>query len=125
MKKFVFLVAYTIFVAVVAVSCTQQGHHIGADGYYFEHETFTRTEFPVEIHLVQSEAEMTAEIEKRMKSVSGTIEPKNVAAFSIISEENNKCVIYMIDPKVSYQPEFYGHELVHCVYGVWHHEPQS
>jgi hypothetical protein len=26
----------------------------------------------------------------------------------------------MVDPKVEYQPEFVGHEMLHCFYGQWH-----
>jgi hypothetical protein len=97
----------------------------GADGYYFEKETFVRTEFPVEIVLVQSQAEMRKEIEKRKKNVEGKVNSKDVAAFAIIRMNDPKCTIYMIDPKVKYEPEFIGHELVHCIYGVWHREPQA
>ena len=60
-----------------------------------------------------------------MDKVHGDVTPVNVAAFSVLNKENTDCDIYMLDPKVSYEPEFYGHELVHCVYGVWHQEPQK
>jgi hypothetical protein len=97
----------------------------GADGYYFEEESFVRTEFPVEIVLIQSQAEMRREIKKRQKLVEGKVESKDVAAFAIIRTNDPTCTIYMLDPKVKYEPEFIGHELVHCIYGVWHKEPQA
>ena len=96
----------------------------GADGYYFEKETFTRTEFPVEVILVQSEKEMI-QLFKQRTNVAGEISPKDVAAFAVIRLNDTKCTIYMLDPKVNYQPEFIGHEFVHCIYGVWHREPQT
>lgn len=96
----------------------------GVDNYYFEKETFTRTNFPVEIVLVQSSEEM-AKLIQQQKHVQGTVEVKNVMAFSTIRKNDTTCTIYMIDPKVKYGPEWYGHELVHCIYGVWHSEPQS
>jgi hypothetical protein len=125
-KFFLFLVALMFVMIIGLASCgkTSTGHNTGADGYYFEKETFTRTEFPVEIVLVQSAAEMSKLISTQ-KRVQGTIEPKNVAAFSTIRLNDPKCKIYMIDPKVHYEPEFIGHELVHCIYGIWHREPQS
>jgi hypothetical protein len=35
-----------------------------------------------------------------------------------------ECNVYIMDPKVNYQPEWYGHELVHCMYGDWHRTQQ-
>ena len=113
-----------LLISLLGISCSKIGHNVGADGYYFEQETFTRTNFPIEIVLVESPAEMTRLIASQ-KHVQGDIEVKNVAAFSTIRKNDTKCTIYMLDPKVHYEPEFYGHELTHCIYGVWHHEPQS
>ena len=45
---------------LILVGCEQNSSTKAKDGYYFEKETFTRTEFPVEIKLMQSEAEMRA-----------------------------------------------------------------
>jgi hypothetical protein len=97
----------------------------GKDGYYFEKETFTRTNFPVEVILVKSEKEMIALLKQRKETVYGKVDPKDVAAFAIIRMNDPKCTIYMLDPKVKYQPEFIGHEFVHCIYGIWHSEPQT
>jgi hypothetical protein len=106
------------------VACDNTSKQKGKDGYYFEKESFTRTEFPVEVVLVKDAAAITAEIKKR-NNIQGTVEPKNVAAFSVIRLNDPKCTIYMIDPKNKYEPEFIGHEFVHCIYGVWHSEPQK
>lgn len=106
------------------VACDNTSKQKGKDGYYFEKESFTRTEFPVEVVLVKDAAAITAAIKER-NNVHGAIEPKNVAAFSIIRTNDPKCTIYMIDPKNKYEPEFIGHEFVHCIYGVWHSEPQK
>lgn len=126
-NKFFYFVLTLFLVMLVGllVSCDNvPNHRKGADGYYFEKESFTRTDFPVEIVLVKSSAEMSKLIATK-KNVQGTIEPKNVAAFSTIRIHDPKCTIYMLDPKIQYEPEFIGHELVHCIYGVWHREPQS
>lgn len=97
----------------------------GKDGYYFEQETFVRTEFPVQVVLVQSEKEMIAIMRQKSIPVYSKVNPKDVAAFSIIRNNDPTCTLYIIDPKVSYQPEYIGHEFVHCIYGIWHREPQS
>lgn len=96
-----------------------------SDGYYFEKPTFTRTQFPLEIVLVKDEKEMKEQIQKRGGKIVGDIRPGQVAAFSVIRNEDETCTIYMIDPKVNYKPELIGHELVHCIYGMWHSEPQN
>ena len=125
MNKFAGIGAVAITTALfVLVACDNTSKQKGADGYYFEKETFTRTEFPVEVILVKDAAAITAEIKKR-NNIQGTVEPKNVAAFSVVRLNDPKCTIYMIDPKNKYEPEFIGHEFVHCIYGVWHSEPQK
>jgi len=105
-------------------SCGREPSKIGKDGYYFEKETFTRTEFPVEVKLIGSEAEMISEYKKRVKDKNVKVDAKSLAAFAVIRKNDNKCTIYMLDPKVKYQPEYIGHEFVHCIYGEWHREPQ-
>jgi hypothetical protein len=125
MNKFAIIGAAAITAALFSlVACDNPSHQKGKDGYYFEKETFTRTEFPVEVVLVKDAAAITAEIKKR-NNIQGTVEPKNVAAFSVVRLNDPKCTIYMIDPKNKYEPEFIGHEFVHCIYGVWHSEPQK
>lgn len=116
--------AVVVTVLFTLVACDNPTKQKGKDGYYFEKETFTRTSFPVEVVLVKDSAAITAEIKKR-KNIQGTVDPKNVAAFSVVRLNDPKCTIYMIDPKNKYEPEFIGHELVHCIYGVWHSEPQK
>ena len=107
------------------VACDNTAKQKGKDGYYFEKESFTRTEFPVEVVLVKDAAAMEAEV-KRRNNLHGSIESsRSVAAFSVIRMNDPKCTIYMIDPKNKYEPEYIGHEFVHCIYGVWHSEPQK
>ena len=125
MNKFVGISTVIITTALfVLVACDNTYKQKGKDGYHFEKETFTRTNFPVEVILVKDAAAITAAIKER-NNVHGTIDAKNVAAFSVIRMNDSKCTIYMIDPKNKYEPEFIGHEFVHCIYGVWHSEPQK
>jgi hypothetical protein len=125
-KQFwIFLAIFLVMTVALFTSCSDASRgKKGADGYYFEKETFTRTQLQVNVVLVQSQAEMTALI-KEKDNVQGTINPNLTAAFSTLAVNEPRCTIYMLDPKVQYEPEFIGHELVHCIYGVWHKEPQS
>ena len=116
------VVMFFVLLLIVITSCDSKPKRVGVDGYYFEKETFTHTSFPVEVVLVQSDAEM-ARLIREAKNVQGEVDPKAVAAFSSIRSDG-RCKVYMIDPKIRYEPQWIGHEFVHCVYGVWHQEPQ-
>lgn len=125
MNKFFGIGAVVVVTTILTlVACDNPSKQKGKDGYYFEKESFTRTEFPVEVVLLKDEAAITAAIKER-NNVHGIIDPKNVAAFSVVRMNDPKCTIYMIDPKNKYEPEYIGHEFVHCIYGVWHSEPQK
>lgn len=125
MNKFFGIGAAVLATALFSlVACDNPSKQKGKDGYYFEKESFVRTEFPVEVVLVKDAAAMEAEV-KRRKNLHGTVEANKVAAFSVIRTNETRCTIYMIDPKNKYEPEFIGHEFVHCIYGVWHSEPQK
>jgi hypothetical protein len=116
----------TVAVGLLSLaSCDQVSNKRGADGYYFEQESFVRTKFSLEVVLVQTPREMADYLKEREGTIKGDVKPEDVAAFAVISEKDTTCTIYIMDPKVSYQPEFIGHELVHCIYGVWHDEPQK
>jgi len=109
-----------MFIGVAAVAMLLSCSKIaptGTDGYYFEKETWIHTQFETNIVLVKTEDELTMLSEEH-----GKVNPpgREIFAFSVIDLPSGKCTIYMIDPKVSYKPEEYGHELTHCVYGEWH-----
>lgn len=112
-------IAYaTLFiVALLVTACEPKKQNVGKDGYYFETETMVRTEFTTTVVLVQSKSEM----EKLVRAKTNHPEPKQVAAFASYGVTAPVCTIYMLDPRVtSYEPEFIGHEFVHCVFGEWH-----
>jgi len=115
MIKKIIIGIISIFTLIAVISCGQK--KAASDGYYFEQETFVRTDIQVNIVLVKNQEEMTKLLAEHHRSVSSGNE---VAAFSVLEVSEPNCTIYMIDPKTSYQPEFIGHELVHCVYGDWH-----
>lgn len=121
MKKLLMM----IFLLPLLISCDNAPSKTGKDGYYFEKETFTRTDFVVEVKLMKSESEMRDEYKKRVQNQDAKVDAKSLAAFAVIRRSDSKCTIYMLDPKVKYQPEYVGHEFIHCIYGEWHKEPQT
>jgi hypothetical protein len=99
-----------------------------SDGYYFESETFQRNNFEVEMVLFQTREDLLNQFDfvskNRVVNIISSTTRNEIQAFSVIRMNDTKCTIYAMDPKFRYQPEFLGHELVHCIYGVWHEEPQ-
>lgn len=114
MGKFIIGFFACFLLLCVIVSC-DMSKKTGVDGYWFKQESFTRNSFTTDIVLVPNEEEL-----KKLFAEKGGENAENLAAFTLLSQTENKCTIYMIDPKVQYEPEFIGHELVHCIYGEWH-----
>jgi hypothetical protein len=97
----------------------------GADNYHFGKKEFERTEITIKIVLLHDRDELiTAAEEFGLEAVSLNSGPfalkSTVEAFSLIDKDENKCTIYMKDPDWRYEPESYGHELAHCIWGRWH-----
>jgi len=88
---------------------------VAADGYTFGKEQYEQNNLQVRVVTYNTEAEV-----QKAAAKYGEANTSSIAAFSVLTPPFNTCTIHMINPKVSYQPEFIGHEFVHCVYGQWH-----
>lgn len=52
---------------------------------------------------------------------AGAIEPgRETMAFATISADGSSCTIHVVAPERRWAPEWYGHELAHCLWGRWH-----
>jgi hypothetical protein len=116
MMKYIVTAAVFLVTLFSLISC-DQGPKQSTDGYKFEKETFTRTDIDVKVVLVKDQTEMNVLLKEKGRKVAAGNE---VAAFATLAVNEPRCTIYMIDPKNKYEPEFIGHEFVHCVYGDWH-----
>ena len=87
----------------------------GADNYSFGNKQYEKDSVQVSIVTYDS----PAKLQKVAKYEYGVNSP-TLVAFSILRPPFDTCTIHMVDPSVSYQPEFVGHEFLHCVYGQWH-----
>ena len=90
------------------------GQSEAADGYAFGAATFDRAEPNIRIVTHRSLAELRA-------AAPGGIYDTGTAklmAWSVIRPDG--CEMHVVDPAVSYQPEWIGHELAHCAWGEWH-----
>jgi hypothetical protein len=89
----------------------------GADGYVFGQKQYQRSKVDVNI-VTYSKQEFSKQLIKRKL-------PNTTAAFTVLSPPFDSCTIHMIDPSVNYEPEFIGHEFLHCAYGQWHTDNDS
>lgn len=93
---------------------------IGNDGYKFGEKQYEQT--PVSVSVVTYKTEKDLQAAARAKGANN----EGIVAFSVLrAGDPSTCTIHMIDPAVKYQPEFVGHEFLHCVYGQWHTNNES
>ncbi len=90
----------------------------GADGYKFGEKQYERNSVQVKIITYKSQSEFEKVLQKYDL-------PVTTAAFSVLVPPHDTCIIHMIDPSINYEPEFVGHEFLHCVYGQWHTDNKS
>jgi hypothetical protein len=90
---------------------------VGKDGYYFEEPTQRIASRPIRVLVYPTQNALVAEyrLHPNGRSVGNN---ESLQAFSVI--DSQVCTIHMMDPKQSYQPEYFGHELTHCLYGNFH-----
>lgn len=98
----------------LTVTSCDTGSNTGADGYKFGKPQYEKTQVQIQIVTYKTRSDLLKSAKAR-----GVADP-DVVAFSVLKPPFDTCTIHMIDPRVSYEPEFVGHELLHCVYGQWH-----
>lgn len=89
----------------------------GDDGYIIERSEFDHRYLTLRLHLYRS----VSSFEKAAKAngVASTSKIKT-KGFTFYNPNSLVCDMYIYDPKYDYEPEFIGHELVHCLYGDFH-----
>lgn len=109
----------TPVVTLLLMACTPDSRS-GTDGYQFGQPQYTNHNLKIEI------IEHRSRYELRQAAKQNGIFNEDVAAFSTISRsDSSRCTIHILDPHTSYEPEFIGHELVHCIHGQWHTNNES
>ncbi len=92
-------------------SCNQQ--QTAADGYRFEKKEYEQTLVGVRFVVHPSIADLRAAAPRE-----AIVDGRTLMAWSKLGKE--ACEVHIVDPAVSYQPEWIGHEITHCVFGRWH-----
>lgn len=103
----------TVLFAIALTSCKPTSN-TGADGYKFGEPQYEKQQVQVNIVTYKSQSDLLAAARQL------GVDNPDVVAFSVLRPPFDVCTIHMVAPAVEYQPEFVGHEFVHCVYGQWH-----
>ena len=103
---------FALFLLALLLTSCDSSPNKGKDGYVFGTKQYERTSVQVNI-VTYNKQDFAKELAKRNL-------PHTTAAFTQIQYPYDTCTINMIDPSIRYEPEFIGHEFLHCAYGQWH-----
>jgi len=112
-----------LIAALLIASCDNSpATKMGSDDYYFEDKEYTLIDQKYTFIVVPNKEEWDALADKYVG-----IPGKDLGAFSRLrlnraspTLEGSECIVYIRDPNWMYEPEFIGHEIIHCLYGRWH-----
>jgi len=87
------------------------------DGYTFEKAATRIEERPITVitHSSINELKQYYNSQPNHRKLGAN---EQLHAYTVIRPK--VCEMHVVDPKVSYDPVFMGHELTHCLYGEWH-----
>lgn len=102
-----------LVISLTLISCDPFSQK-GADGYVFEEKEYEKVELAVSVIVIQDQKQFDELAETWAPGVEG------LQAFSRLQPSIDRCIIYVKDPTWQYNPEFYGHEFAHCVWGRFH-----
>ena len=88
------------------------------DGYEYERDQFKRDEVTVSVVTYQN-VDALREAARQFGVSAG--DGRELHAFGMVNQTGPTCTIHIVEPSRSYQPEWVGHEFVHCIRGQWHH----
>jgi len=109
-------IAAVAAVAAVAASAAE----LSKDGYRFLQKEYELKTVTVTVIALNNEAALLAKAKNHGINTRGNLLYSGVKAFSVLRPASNECTIYVLDPSAKYEPEYYGHELAHCIWGRWH-----
>lgn len=111
MKRLAFLA-----LALLA-GCDQQP---ASDGYTFGPKEFTHPDPAIHFVIHKSIEDLRAAAPYDVNA-DARAQGRVLMAFSVMHPGGiGTCTVHIVDPAVSYQPEWIGHEVAHCIWGRWH-----
>lgn len=105
---------FALLLSLLLVSCEKSPQAPASDGYKFGEKEYEKTKLEVELVIIEDQATFDRTAKQYVSRLD------EIQAFSRLFPSENKCIIYIKDPEWTYQPEYIGHELAHCVWGRWH-----
>jgi hypothetical protein len=107
------------FISFLSLTACEPQSNLGSDGYRFGEKQYEQSSVQVNVVTYKTREKLVASAKKL------GVNNEDIAAFAILQKNGKICTMHIIDPEVSYEPEFIGHEFAHCVYGQWHHNNNS
>lgn len=94
----------------------------GVDGYIFEQAEYSADQLSIRIIRYNSIHDVSAVWNRNPENVERVPSDRIVVAFTEFSYSRGvaTCTLHIVDPRLRYQPEYLGHELVHCMHGSFH-----
>jgi len=87
---------------------------VASDGYTFERAETVNTDMRLTVVVHPSETDLRRHLPR-----GGVVEQgSELMAFAVLRK--GQCEVHTVDARVTYAPEWMGHELAHCIYGRWH-----
>ena len=102
------------FTLLFALTSCDVGPKPGADGYTFGKPQYEKQQVQITIVTYNTKNQLYQAARAR-----GVNNP-DIVAFSVLQPPFDTCTVHMVKPTISYDPEFVGHEFLHCIYGQWH-----
>ena len=87
-----------------------------ADGYRFEQRE--RSTDAVQVHVIEHSDH--ASLLSAAQAIGATEDGRETMAFALLAADGRSCTIHVVAPERQWSPEWYGHELGHCLWGRWH-----
>lgn len=109
-----FFLAGTVVGSIMAVDETRSV--IGPDMYTFGEPQYIKDHSYIKIVTYDTFASLALSAR-----IHGFDQWQAIRAFAIQDPSLlGPCTVHMVDPRMSYDPDYVGHEMLHCFFGNWH-----
>jgi len=109
------LIVFLATLFLVGCDTSSPSKDKGKDRYWFETKEYEKTELGVSVRLYANKADL--QLAAKAKGITNW---EYIQAFGVLKPYINSCTIHIVDPMNNYEPEYYGHELAHCIWGKFH-----
>jgi len=111
----------TVFMATLFLfGCDTPAPSKSKDHYWFETKEYETTELGVSVRLYANKTDLQS-----AAKALGIADPESIQAFGALKPYASSCTIHLVDPMNNYEPEYYGHELAHCIWGRFHEKQNN